>query len=88
MAGPDHIKPVDIGQLPAAQRGVGLMFQDPLLFPHMTVGDNLAFGLTAARTGRAERRQAVLDALQECGLTDLPNATQPACLGDKRHGLH
>jgi len=59
---------VEIGQLPAAQRGVGLMFQDPLLFPHMTVGDNLAFGLTAARSGRAERRQAVLDALQECGL--------------------
>ncbi len=59
---------VEIGQLPAAQRGVGLMFQDPLLFPHMTVGDNLAFGLTAARSARAERRQAVLDALHECGL--------------------
>ena len=59
---------VEIGQLPAAQRGVGLMFQDPLLFPHMTVGDNLAFGLTAARTGWTERRQAVVDALQECGL--------------------
>ena len=59
---------VEIGQLPAAQRCVGLMFQDPLLFPHMTVGDNLAFGLTTARTGWAERRQAVLDALQECGL--------------------
>ena len=58
----------EIGQLPAAQRGVGLMFQDPLLFPHMTVGDNLAFGLTAARSARAERRQAVLDALHECGL--------------------
>jgi putative thiamine transport system ATP-binding protein len=59
---------VDIGQLPASQRGVGLMFQDPLLFPHMTVGDNLAFGLTATRSGRTERRQAVLDALHECGL--------------------
>jgi len=59
---------VEIGQLPAAQRGVGLMFQDPLLFPHMTVGDNLAFGLTAVRSARAERRQAVLDALHECGL--------------------
>ena len=59
---------VDINQLPAARRGVGLMFQDPLLFPHMTVGDNLAFGLTAARSSRTERRQAVLDALHECGL--------------------
>ena len=60
---------VEIGQLPAAQRGVGLMFQDPLLFPHMTVGDNLAFGLTAVRSGRVERRKAVLNALHECGLT-------------------
>ena len=59
---------VEIGQLPAARRGVGLMFQDSLLFPHMTVGDNLAFGLTAARSGRTERRQAVLNALHECGL--------------------
>jgi putative thiamine transport system ATP-binding protein len=59
---------VEISQLPAAQRGVGLMFQDPLLFPHMTVGDNLAFGLKAAQSSRAERLQAVLDALHQCGL--------------------
>ena len=44
------------------------MFQDPLLFPHMTVGDNLAFGLTSKRHGRAQRQAAVRDALQECGL--------------------
>jgi putative thiamine transport system ATP-binding protein len=44
------------------------MFQDPLLFPHMTVGDNLAFGLTSKRQGRAQRQAVVRDALQECGL--------------------
>jgi len=59
---------VDIGAIPAARRGIGLMFQDPLLFPHMTVGDNLAFGLTSKRHGRAQRQAAVRDALQECGL--------------------
>ena len=59
---------VDIGHLPAARRGIGLMFQDPLLFPHMTVGDNLAFGLTSKRHGRAQRQAAVRDSLQECGL--------------------
>ena len=77
---------VEIGHLPAAQRGVGLMFQDPLLFPHMTVGDNLAFGLRAARSGRAERLQAVLDALHECGPMILPGVTRPACLVGKRRG--
>ena len=79
---------VEIGQLPAAQRGVGLMFQDPLLFPHMTVGDNLAFGLTAARTGWLNADKRYLMLYRNAGWTDLPNATQPACLGDKRHGLH
>lgn len=59
---------VDIGHLPAPEREVGLMFQDPLLFPHMTVGDNLAFGLTMMRRGRARRQSAVRDALQESGL--------------------
>ena len=58
----------DIGAVPAARRGIGLMFQDPLLFPHMTVGDNLAFGLTSKRQGRAQRQAVVRDALQECGL--------------------
>jgi len=59
---------VDIGGLPAAERGVGLMFQDPLLFPHMSVGDNLAFGLAVKWRGRSERRAAVAEALQACGL--------------------
>ena len=46
MEGKITLNGVEISQLPAAQRGVGLMFQDPLLFPHMTVNDNLAFGLS------------------------------------------
>lgn len=59
---------VDIGHVPAPQREIGLMFQDPLLFPHMTVGDNLAFGLTVTHYGRAKRQAAVRHALQESGL--------------------
>ena len=56
-----------IGALPAEQRRVGLMFQDALLFPHMTVGDNLAFGLAPQhRAGRLER---VAEALEIAGLS-------------------
>ena len=52
---------VDISHLPAEQRGVGLMFQDALMFPHMSVGDNLAFGLAGRhRRDRAARVQAAL----------------------------
>ena len=75
---------VDIGHLPAAQRAVGLMFQDPLLFPHMTVGDNLAFGLRVAQSGRAERLQAVLDALHECGLDDFAGRDPASLSGGQK----
>ena len=55
-----------LSALPAEDRRVGLIFQDALLFPHMTVGDNLAFGL-AARHHR-DRDTAVADALGVAGL--------------------
>ena len=49
--------------LPAHQRRLGILFQDDLLFPHMTVGENLAFGLSpgpdsAARRSRIEQALA------------------------------
>lgn len=52
---------------PPHTRRVGILFQDDILFPHMSVGQNLAFGLVAGGT-RAERRQLVRDALSEVGL--------------------
>ena len=55
-----------ISGLPAAQRRVGLMFQDALLFPHMSVGDNLAFGLAAHH--RQDRQARVAEALEIAGL--------------------
>jgi putative thiamine transport system ATP-binding protein len=57
---------VELGQLPTAQRGIGLLFQDALLFAHMTVAENL---LLAVPPGpRAERREQVRQALAEAGL--------------------
>ena len=55
-----------LSTLPAEDRRVGLIFQDALLFPHMTVGDNLAFGLAARH--RRDRDTAVADALGVAGL--------------------
>ena len=53
--------------LPPEKRGIGLMFQDFALFPHMTILDNVRFGLTALENGAA-RSQAML-ALDRVGLT-------------------
>ncbi|MBM7066356.1 ATP-binding cassette domain-containing protein [Actibacterium sp. 188UL27-1] len=59
----------DITDLPTAKRRVGILFQDDLLFPHLSVGENLAFGLSADVKGRAIRRARVETALDEIGLT-------------------
>jgi len=58
-----------IDGLPAERRRLGLLFQDGLLFPHLSVGGNLLFGLPrkAARS-RFERRQIIEDALAQAGL--------------------
>ena len=58
----------DVTALPAEARRIGVMFQDALLFPHLSVGDNLAFGLPAAVRGRAVRQAAVEAALAQAGL--------------------
>jgi putative thiamine transport system ATP-binding protein len=52
---------------PPERRRIGLMFQDDLLFPHLSVGANLAFGLDPAVRGAA-RRARVEAALAEAGL--------------------
>jgi len=58
----------DVTALPPEKRGIGLLFQDALLLPHLSVAGNLLVGLDPAVTGRAARRQAVEDALAEVGL--------------------
>jgi ABC-type Fe3+/spermidine/putrescine transport system ATPase subunit len=52
-----------IQAVPVNQRGFGLMFQDFALFPHLTVAQNVAFGLEMQGRPFAERQQRVRDAL-------------------------
>lgn len=57
----------DITTKPPHKRQIGILFQDDLLFPHMSVGANLAFGMTRGGT-RAARRAQIADALCEVDL--------------------
>ena len=61
--------------VPPHRRGVGLMFQDHVLFPHLDVGANVAFGLRMQGRGRDEIRAAVADHL---ALVGLPGAAERA----------
>jgi thiamine transport system ATP-binding protein len=58
----------DVTNAPTHQRGVGMVFQDNQLFPHLTVGDNVAFGLKVAGTPAAARRATADDWLARVGL--------------------
>ncbi|HEY9094316.1 MAG TPA: ATP-binding cassette domain-containing protein [Hydrogenophaga sp.] len=58
----------DLTHQPTARRGIGLLFQDPLLFAHMTVAENLLF---AVPPGPREQRLALVEqALQDAELPD------------------
>lgn len=58
----------DISEEPTRRRGVGLLFQDPVLFPHLSVGGNLAFALPAHVKTRATRQNRIEEALASAGL--------------------
>jgi putative spermidine/putrescine transport system ATP-binding protein len=54
----------DMTGLPPYDREVNTVFQDYALFPHMTVGENVEYGLRVKRVSRAERRQRASEALE------------------------
>jgi putative thiamine transport system ATP-binding protein len=70
--------------LAAEKRCVGILFQDDLLFPHLSVGGNLAFGLHASIIGRAKRRAAVEEALEQAGLAGFHDRDPTTLSGGQR----
>ena len=59
----------DVTLLPAHRRGVGVVFQDQALFPHLDVAGNVGFGLRMAGADRATRRARVAETLELVGLS-------------------
>ena len=54
---------VSINNIPPHQRGIGMVFQNYALFPHMTVAENLAFPLEVRKIAKAERETKIIRAL-------------------------
>ena len=61
----------DVTRLPPAQRGFGMVFQHYALFPHMTIFENVAFGLEARGAGKEEIRERVAAMLSLVDLAQL-----------------
>jgi iron(III) transport system ATP-binding protein len=57
--------------VPPERRGIGMMFQSYALWPHMTVFDNIGYGLTLKKTPAPALRQAVQQAIELVGLSGL-----------------
>ena len=58
----------EITETPVHLRRVGLLFQEDLLFPHMSVGENLAFAARTVEGSRSQIKARVEEALEQAGL--------------------
>ena len=71
-----------IDELPTGLRQVGILFQDDLLFAHMTVAENLLFGVPAGP--QAARRARVAQGLDDLGMGTFANADPATLSGGQR----
>ena len=74
----------EVSALPPERRRIGILFQDDLLFPHLSVADNLAFGLPAGLGDKAARRERVRGALAEAGLEGFAEGDPATLSGGQR----
>jgi sulfate transport system ATP-binding protein len=77
----------DVTRLPPQSRGVGFVFQHYAAFKHMTVWDNVAFGLTIRRRPRAEIKQRVTELLDLVQLSGLAKRYPAQLSGGQRQRM-
>ena len=83
ISGRVRLDGADITELPPEARRVGILFQDDLLFPHLSVGGNLAFGIPPG-VGRAERERRIEAALEEAELAGFSGRDPATLSGGQR----
>ena len=74
----------DVSHVPAHQRNTGMVFQNYALFPHMTVFENVAFGLRTRKVAGSEIRDRVDQALDLVGLAGLEQRPVPQMSGGQQ----
>jgi spermidine/putrescine transport system ATP-binding protein len=79
-----HIGGIDVTQLPPYRRNVNQVFQSYALFPHLSVRENIGFGLKMQKTPRAEREQRVAEVMAMVELTGLGERKPAQLSGGQR----
>ena len=74
----------DMTKVPVHKRNFGLVFQSYALFPHLSVYDNVAFGLRTRKMDKELIDKKVKDILEVCGLSDLANRFPRQMSGGQR----
>jgi len=75
---------VDITKTPTHLRGIGLMFQEHALFPHLDVADNVSFGLRMAKMPKPDRSERVAEVLELVGLAGFGSRDIASLSGGER----
>jgi putative spermidine/putrescine transport system ATP-binding protein len=83
-AGRIELRGVDVAQKPPYERPVNTVFQDYALFPHMTVGENVEYGLRVRGIGRRDRRGRAESALEMVRLQDFAKRKPVQLSGGQR----
>ncbi|HEV8178811.1 MAG TPA: ABC transporter ATP-binding protein [Gaiellaceae bacterium] len=83
-AGRVELQGVDVNRVAPAQRAVNTVFQDYALFPHMTVGENVEYGLRVRGIGRRERRERIDEVLERVRLPGLADRKPAQLSGGQR----
>lgn len=83
-AGRIHINGEDVTDRPPQQRGLSMVFQSYALFPHLTVAENIVFGLRSRRVARARRQQRLKQVAELVGLDDLLDRKPAQLSGGQR----
>src|SRR3954471_3426791 len=83
-AGTAFIGDVDVTDKPPQKRDIAMVFQNYALYPHMTVRDNLAYGLKLRKMPKAEWRRRVDEVAETLGLSELLDRKPAALSGGQR----